>query len=104
VTGLLGAREARLVLLRQSLVLAREGGTIAGLLPVYRLGLGGTLGSGRQWLSWIHLNDAARLIVHALDETRIAGPLTSARRPLGRRTGAWFSLDAGPNGEKESPP
>jgi uncharacterized protein len=69
---------ARLVLLRQSLVLGREGGTIAGLLPVYRLGLGGTLGPGRQWLSWIHVNDAARLIVHALDETRIAGPLTSA--------------------------
>jgi uncharacterized protein (TIGR01777 family) len=69
---------ARVVLLRQSLVLGREGGTLAGLLPVFRLGLGGTLGPGRQWFSWIHVNDAARLIVHALDETRITGPLTSA--------------------------
>jgi uncharacterized protein (TIGR01777 family) len=57
----------RLVLLRQSLVLGREGGTLAGLLPVYRKGFGGTLGPGGQWFSWIHVNDAARLILHALD-------------------------------------
>lgn len=69
---------ARLVLLRQSLVLGREGGTLAGLLPVYRSGFGGTLGPGGQWFSWIHINDAARLILHALDQETITGPFISA--------------------------
>ena len=69
---------ARLVLLRQSLVLGCEGGVLAGLLPLYRRGLGGTLGPGGQWLSWIHVDDAARLILHALDHETISGPLISA--------------------------
>jgi uncharacterized protein (TIGR01777 family) len=69
---------ARLVLLRQSLVLGREGGVLAGLLPLYRSGFGGTLGPGGQWFSWIHVNDAARLILHAFDHATIAGPLISA--------------------------
>jgi uncharacterized protein len=68
----------RLVLLRQSLVLAREGGTLAALLPMYRRGFGGTLGPGGQWFSWIHINDAARLILHALDQEAITGPVISA--------------------------
>jgi len=69
---------ARLVLLRQSLVLGRDGGVLAGLLPLYRRGLGGTLGPGGQWFSWIHVNDAVRLILHALDHEPITGPLISA--------------------------
>ena len=69
---------ARLVLLRQSLVLGREGGVMAGLLPMYRSGFGGTLGPGGQWFSWIHVNDAARLILHAFDHETITGPLVSA--------------------------
>jgi uncharacterized protein (TIGR01777 family) len=69
---------ARLVLLRQSLVLGREGGVLAGLLPLYRSGFGGTLGPGGQWFSWIHVNDAARLILHAFDHETITGPLISA--------------------------
>jgi uncharacterized protein (TIGR01777 family) len=69
---------ARLVLLRQSLVLGREGGVLAGLLPLYRWGFGGTLGPGGQWFSWIHVNDAARLILHAFDQETITGPLISA--------------------------
>jgi uncharacterized protein (TIGR01777 family) len=68
----------RVVLLRQSLVMGREGGVFAALLPLYRFGLGGTLGPGWQWFSWIHVDDAARLIAHALDEPRIDGPLISA--------------------------
>ncbi|AKV00061.1 Cell division inhibitor [Labilithrix luteola] len=78
---------ARLVLLRQSLVLGREGGTIAALLPIYRRGFGGTLGPGQQWMSWIHVEDAARLIVHAIDDPRIRGPLVSASpNPVTNRT------------------
>jgi NAD dependent epimerase/dehydratase family enzyme len=55
-----------------------EGGVLAGLLPLYRGGLGGTLGPGGQWFSWIHVNDATRLILHAFDHETIAGPLISA--------------------------
>jgi uncharacterized protein (TIGR01777 family) len=69
---------ARLVLLRQSLVLGLEGGVLAGLLPLYRWGFGGTLGPRGQWFSWIHVNDAARLILHALDHETITGPVISA--------------------------
>jgi len=69
---------ARLVLLRQSLVLGREGGTFAALLPMYRSGFGGTLAPGGQWFSWIHIDDAVRLILHALDQETITGPLISA--------------------------
>src|SRR5215467_11923386 len=69
---------ARLVLLRQSLVLGREGGVLASLLPLYQRGFGGTLGPGGQWLSWIHVNDAARLILHAFAHESITGPLISA--------------------------
>jgi uncharacterized protein len=60
------------------LVLGREGGVLAGLLPLYRSGFGGTLGPGGQWVSWIHVNDAARLILHAFDHETITGPLISA--------------------------
>src|SRR5215469_7351052 len=70
--------DARLVLLRQSLVLGREGGVLAGLLLLYRWGFGGTLVPGGQWISWIHVNDAARLILHAIDHETITGPLISA--------------------------
>jgi len=69
---------ARLVLLRQSLVLGRDGGTLAGLLPLYRSGFGGTLGPGGQWFSWIHIDDAVRLILHALERETITGPIISA--------------------------
>ncbi len=69
---------ARLVLLRQSLVLGREGGVVAGFLPAFRRGFGGTLGSGNQWFSWIHVDDAVRLIIHALDTETITGPLICA--------------------------
>lgn len=56
----------RLVRVRIGLVLGRTGGALAKMLPPFRLGAGGRLGSGRQWMSWIHLDDLARLILHAL--------------------------------------
>lgn len=65
----------RVVLLRTGLVLGRNGGTLARLLPVFRLGLGGPLGNGRQWMSWIHLQDLLRLIAFALERPEVSGPL-----------------------------
>ncbi len=66
---------ARLVLLRTGIVLDREGGALARMLPPFRLGLGGAIGSGRQWMSWIAREDLVSLIFHAIDNDRVSGPL-----------------------------
>lgn len=63
----------RVTLLRTGVVLGRGGGGLAPLLTLFRLGLGGPWGDGKQWWSWIHLTDAVELIIHALDLP--AGPL-----------------------------
>jgi uncharacterized protein (TIGR01777 family) len=70
------AREfgARVVLLRTGIVLG-EGGALAKMLPPFRLGIGGPLGSGRQWMSWIHREDAASMIAWAAQDASISGPL-----------------------------
>lgn len=53
---------------RISIVLSREGGALAAMLPAFRLGLGGPLGGGRQWWSWIHRSDLVDVILRAADE------------------------------------
>ncbi|MEV4677659.1 MULTISPECIES: TIGR01777 family oxidoreductase [Actinomadura] len=70
------AREAgvRVVLPRTGVVLAREGGMLGRTLPLFRLGLGGTLGDGRQWTSWISLADQVAALRFLIDE-EIAGPV-----------------------------
>lgn len=59
---------------RTGLALAPNGGALAAMLPLFRLGLGGPLGSGRQWWSWIALEDAVGAIVHALGHEDVRGP------------------------------
>lgn len=75
----LRAREAkvRVVLLRTSVVLGPGGGAMKPMLPVFRAGLGGKLGTGRQWMSWIHLDDAAALALHAIEREELEGPLNA---------------------------
>jgi uncharacterized protein len=63
----------RVVHLRFGVVLSREGGALKHMLPLFRLGLGGNLGNGRQWMSWIALSDVVRAIFHLVDST-IDGP------------------------------
>jgi uncharacterized protein len=60
------AAGVRLVHLRTGIVLSPKGGALARLLPIFRLGGGGPLGGGRQWMSWISLHDEVRAIEHAL--------------------------------------
>jgi uncharacterized protein len=60
------AAGVRLVHLRTGIVLSPNGGALARLLPIFRLGGGGPLGGGRQWMSWISLHDEVRAIEHAL--------------------------------------
>jgi uncharacterized protein (TIGR01777 family) len=65
------AREAeklgvRVVCPRIGVVLGRAGGAVQKMLPAFRLGAGGRIGSGKQWMSWIHIDDLVNLIVFAL--------------------------------------
>jgi uncharacterized protein (TIGR01777 family) len=63
----------RVVTLRTGVVLGRDGGALAQMLPPFRLGLGGPVGSGRQYLSWIHLHDLAAIVAAALVDERMRG-------------------------------
>lgn len=65
----------RTVAIRIGLVLGRGGGALARIVPPFRLGLGGRVGDGRQWMSWIHLDDLAALFVHALEHDDVRGVL-----------------------------
>jgi hypothetical protein len=79
----------RVVNLRFGVVLGAAGGLLARLLPPFRLGLGGRLGSGRQYLSWIARDDAVGAIHHALMDETIAGPVNvTAPEPV---TNAGFT-------------
>lgn len=70
------AREAgiRVVHTRFGIVLSPKGGALGATLPIFRLGAGGRIGSGRQWWSWVALDDAVGAIVHALTTDSLAGP------------------------------
>ncbi len=65
----------RVVFARMGIVLAREGGALAAMRPAFQLGLGGPLGSGRQWMSWIHIDDVVGLLLHAAEGHHVEGPL-----------------------------
>lgn len=63
----------RVVRLRFGMVLGREGGALKKMLPLFRLCLGGKIGSGMQWMPWIHIEDAAAMAVWALTADGAAG-------------------------------
>lgn len=63
----------RTVILRTGLVLTKHGGLVKQLLLPFKLGLGGPIGSGEQFMSWIHIDDEVGLILWALDDERVSG-------------------------------
>ncbi len=65
----------RVVHLRFGVVLTPEGGALEKMLPTFRAGFGGRLGDGRQWISWVSLEDAVQAIVFALKESTVSGAL-----------------------------
>jgi uncharacterized protein (TIGR01777 family) len=65
----------RVVMARLGIVLAPGGGALARMLPPFRLGVGGKLGDGRQWMPWIQLNDVVGLLLHAARDERLRGPM-----------------------------
>jgi hypothetical protein len=95
---------ARVVTLRIGLVLALDGGMLSRMLTPFEFGLGGRFGTGKQWMSWIDLDDVVRMIVHAIATPHVEGPLNAtAPRPvrnsemtstLARALGRWAILPA----------
>ena len=71
------ARDAgiRVVQLRIGVVLSRDGGALARMLVPSKLGLGGPIGSGRQWMSWIELEDVVGVALHAVSDPSLEGPV-----------------------------
>jgi uncharacterized protein (TIGR01777 family) len=65
----------RTCILRIGIVLGAGGGALAKMLPPFKLGLGGRIGSGTQWMSWIHLNDLISIIDTCIDNKRLYGPI-----------------------------
>lgn len=71
------AAGVRVVKLRTGVVLTAAGGALAKMLPAFRVGAGGRLGGGRQWMSWITLEDLVEVIGRALRDDRLAGPVNA---------------------------
>lgn len=69
------AHGIRVVRARLGVVLAPRGGALERMLTPFRLGVGGALGSGQQWMSWIHLEDVVGLLLHAAGATQLDGPI-----------------------------
>jgi len=65
----------RTVIIRTGIVLAADGGALARMLLPFRLGLGGRIGSGKQWMSWIALADEVAAIRHTIDTVSLSGPV-----------------------------
>jgi uncharacterized protein (TIGR01777 family) len=90
----------RVINMRFGVVLAQNGGALKQMLPFFRRGLGGRMGSGTQWMSWISLTDLTRAVLHLLDANPPDAPGTElspsplspdSRSPLGglRHVGTW---------------
>ncbi len=96
----------RVINLRTGVVLSPEGGMLSSLLPLFKMGLGGVVGSGGQYLSWISIEDLSRIIIYLLEHGEVNGPVnavspnpvtnrqfTAALASVLRRP-AWFSVPA----------
>ena len=83
----------RVACLRTGLVLDAGGGTLAKMMPAFKLGLGGRLGDGRQYMPWIHREDLVGMIEFLLEKTSLSGPFNgSAPQPV---TNAEFTRALG---------
>jgi uncharacterized protein (TIGR01777 family) len=65
----------RVVPLRIGIVLGRGGGMLKSVLPPFKAGVGGRLGSGNHWMPWIHIDDLADLVIFAIRDAQVDGPL-----------------------------
>ncbi len=65
----------RTCLLRTGIVLGKGGGALGKMLPVFKLGLGGKIGSGQQWMPWIHRDDLVGIILHCIKQADVQGAI-----------------------------
>ncbi|WP_049722252.1 TIGR01777 family oxidoreductase [Gilvimarinus polysaccharolyticus] len=83
---LFSERGSRVCLLRAGVVLAQGGGALGSMLPAFKLGLGGPIAGGEQWMSWIHRQDLVSMIIWLLGQDDIAGPINAvAPNPVRNR-------------------
>ena len=68
-------RATRLLIIRIGIVLAKDGGALGKMLPIFRAGLGGPIGDGKQWMSWIHRTDLCNLINESVHNSSFSGVL-----------------------------
>lgn len=81
-----GDQGARLVWLRTGVVIDRGGAILQRMLPPFRMGLGGRIGQGDQWMSWVSRSDLVSLIFYAIDHDSVEGPLNgTAPEPVSNR-------------------
>lgn len=86
-----GVRVARA---RIGIVLAAEGGALEKMRTPFSLGVGGKLGDGRHWMSWVHLEDVVAMILLALDDERVVGPFNAVAPAPARNTDFTAALGA----------
>ena len=71
------AHGVRTVQLRIGVVLGEGGGALERMIPPFKAYLGGPVGGGKQWVSWIHVRDVARMVAFAIDKDQVQGPLNA---------------------------
>jgi uncharacterized protein (TIGR01777 family) len=79
----------RVVRVRTGVVLGKDGGALPRMLTPFKLGLGGKLGSGKQWMPWVHIDDVVGILLHAAANEQVQGPI-NATAP-GAATNAEFT-------------
>lgn len=90
------ARElgVRVVSVRIGIVLSTEGGALAKMLPIFRAGVGGRLGDGKQWMPWIHIDDLVGLLRFAAANDALDGPMDAAAPEIVNNAGFTRALGA----------
>jgi uncharacterized protein len=85
-SGAAARKGIRVVVLRIGMVLSAKGGALSRMLPLFRAGLGGVIGNGRQYVSWVALDDLPLIFLHALRCGDLRGPVNAvAPRPVTNR-------------------
>ena len=104
--ALVESADTRAVFMRFGVVLGKEDGALPPMILPYKLFAGGTVGSGKQWLSWIHVEDVAHAIVFAITHEQLRGPVNTTSpfpkrmNDFGKTIGAvlhrphWFPVPA----------
>ena len=70
--------EVRVAIPRIGFVIADDGGALETIRPIFRLGLGGKLGSGKQWMPWVHVDDVCGIFLHLLENEKLTGAFNAA--------------------------